>query len=91
MRYFMSLGIKESKEGLIALVALGAFIVEAGKDGFDLNDISSLVAKIFGDAKFRDLLEAGLKGSGAISEELKDLQGAEAVEIVAALVDALRK
>ena len=87
----MSLGIKESKEGLIALVALGAFIVEAGKDGFDLNDISSLVAKIFGDAKFRDLLEAGLKGSGAISEELKDLQGAEAVEIVAALVDALRK
>jgi hypothetical protein len=87
----MSLGIKESKESLIALVSLGAFLVEAGKDGFDLNDLTGLVGKIFSDAKFRDLLEAGVKGSGEIAAELKDLSGAEAVELVAALVDALRK
>jgi hypothetical protein len=83
--------VHESKEAIVALVVLGSYVAKAGKDGFDLSDLTDLVAKLFNDAKFRELLEAGVKGSGEIPEELKDLSGAEAVELVAALVDALRK
>ena len=86
----MSEGIKESKELLLSLISLGAFVVNAGKDGYDLADLGSFAAKIFADSKFRELLEAGVKNIDLVPAELKDVSGEEAVELIAAIVDALR-
>lgn len=83
--------VHESKEALLALVALGKCVSEAAKDGIGLEDLGSLISKFVSDEKFRGLLEAGVAGISAIPEELKDIDGAEAIELVAALVDALRR
>ena len=83
--------VHESKEALLALVALGKCVASLASDGLDLSDLGALVSKFVADEKFRGLLEAGVAGISAIPEELKDIDGAEAIELVAALVDALRK
>lgn len=83
--------VKESKEAILAVVSLGKYVSSLAADGLDLSDLGSLVAKFVGDAKFREALEAGVKGIDKVPEELKELDGSEAVELVAAIVDAIRK
>ena len=82
--------VHESKEALIALVALGKCVANLAADGLDLSDLGGLISKFVADQKFRELLEAGVAGMSAIPDELKDIEGAEAVELVAAIIDALR-
>jgi hypothetical protein len=83
--------VHESKEALVSLIVLGKYAASLAADGLDFSDLGSLVAKIVSDAKFREVLEAGVKGLDRIPEELKDLKPEEALELVAAIVDALRK
>jgi hypothetical protein len=82
--------VHESKEALVGLVVLGKCVASLAADGLDFSDLGSLVAKFVADEKFREVLEAGVKGLDKVPEELKDLEGSEAVELVAAIVDALR-
>jgi hypothetical protein len=83
--------VQESKEALIGLVVLGKYVASLAADGLDFSDLGSLVAKFVADAKFREVLEAGVEGLDKVPEELKDIEGSEALELVAALVDVLRK
>lgn len=87
----MSEGIKETKEALLALVSLGKYVASLGADGFDLSDVGSLITKLVVDDKFKELLAAGVKGSETVPAELSQLDISESLELVALLVDVLRK
>ena len=79
------LDVKETKEILIAAVALTKVIREYAKDGLDLSDGMAFVSKLFSDEVFRGkLVEAG-KGADKAIDELKDISFDEVVELVLAL------
>lgn len=83
--------VHESKEALVSLIVLGKYVSSLAADGLDFGDLGSLVAKFVSDSKFREVLEAGVKGLDGIPAELKDMKPEEALELVAAIVEALRK
>lgn len=85
------LGIEETKEALVALIELGLEVVALSKDGIDLSDAVALGSKIVSDEKFRDKLVKGVKGSDKVLGELKDIEAAEAVELLGAVYAALQK
>jgi hypothetical protein len=91
MRYFMSQGIVQSKEAIVALIVLGKFVAERAKDGLDLSDAVELVKKFVMDEEFKGVLEAGVKGLDAIPSELSDIELQEAVELIGLIVGALKK
>lgn len=83
-------GVKELKDSLIAIVALGKAVAEAGKGGFDLGDLGSLVSKFVSDEAFRGKLDAGVKGIEQVGVELSDIDAAEALEVITAVLVELR-
>jgi hypothetical protein len=76
--------VKETKEALAAIIHLALELKKLGADGYDLSDAASLGAKFVGDGVFRAKVVSGVQGAGAILEEIKDLSGAEAVELLGA-------
>ena len=84
-------GIEETKEALVALIELGLEIVSLSKDGLDFTDAVALGSKIVSDEKFRDKLVRGVKGADKVLGELKDIEPAEAVELLGAVYAALQK
>ena len=79
----MSIGIKETKEVLLGLEAVG---VKASvlKDGFQLADIPVLVGVV------SPLIDA-LKGINLVDDEIKDLDQAELAELGAAALGTIKK
>ena len=71
--------IKETKEVLIAVNALVLLVVKQLKDGFQIEDLAPVLAKVFTDNK--DLLDA-IKGIDQVMLELKDLSFEEILELV---------
>lgn len=82
--------VKESKEAVIALVALGKVVAGLAKDGLDLSDAVALGSKIVADEAFRAKLLAGVAGLDKIVPELKDIAASEAIDLVEAIVHELR-
>jgi len=78
-------GVKETKEGAVALIALGVYVVELSKDGLDISDAMALAARYQTDPVFAGKLRAGIEGYDKIALELKDLSVAEGVELVSAI------
>lgn len=76
--------IKETKEALIAIIDLALEAKKLGADGFDLSDVAALGAKFIGDEDFRKKVLDGIKGAGSILDEVKDLSGAEVVQLLGA-------
>jgi hypothetical protein len=87
----MSQGIVQSKEAIVALIALGKFVAIRASNGLDLSDAVALVEKFVMDAEFKGVLEAGVKGLDAIPSELGDIELQEAVELIGLIVSALKK
>lgn len=83
--------VKESKEALIALVALGKAVAAAAKDGLDLSDALALGTKFVSDDKFRSAIVEGVKGLEKIGPELKDLAASEALDLLGAIYEELKK
>jgi hypothetical protein len=83
--------VKESKEALVALVVLGKAVAAAAKDGLDLSDALALGTKFVSDDKFRVAVVEGIKGLEKIGPELKDLAASEALELIGAIYDELKK
>jgi len=80
-------GIKEIKEVLIALEAMGIIGMKIANDKkVDLADIPHVVSIL---KKF-DMLEEAVKGSDKILEEFKDLDESEVVELVTMLFSLVR-
>jgi hypothetical protein len=83
--------VKESKEALVAMVVLGKAVAAAAKDGLDLSDALALGTKFVSDDKFRVAVVEGIKGLEKIGPELKDLAASEALELIGAIYDELKK
>jgi len=85
------LGIKETKEVLVAGIALTKVIRGYAKDGLDLADGAAFASKLFSDEAFRNmLLEAG-KGADKTLDEMKDISFDEVVELILAVKTELSK
>ena len=82
--------IKESKEAIIGLVTLGAFVAKRAKDGIDLGDAGALFQALVGDPVFREKVVGAAKGAELIPAELADLSFEEGIELSLTLVNALR-
>lgn len=83
--------VKESKEALVALVVLGKAVAELAKDGLDLSDGLALGSKFIADEKFRGALVEGIKGLDKVVPELKDIAASEALELLGAIYEELKK
>jgi hypothetical protein len=83
--------IKESKEALVALVVLGKAVAELAKDGLDLSDGLALGSKFIADEKFRAAVVEGIKGIDKVGPELKDIAASEALELLGAIYEELKK
>lgn len=82
--------IKESKEAVIALVALGKVVAKLAADGLDMSDAVALGSKLISDADFRGKLTAGLQGLDKVVPELKDIAASEALELIEAIVHEIK-
>jgi hypothetical protein len=83
--------VKESKEALVALVVLGKAVAELAKDGLDLSDGLALGSKFIADEKFRAAIVEGIKGIDKVGPELKDIAASEALELLGAIYEELKK
>lgn len=83
-------GVKETKEGLVAVVKLGKFVAERLKDGVDLGDLSAVVAKL-GDEQFKAVVMAGIEGIDKVPAEMGELDLADGLELAMVLPDLLRE
>lgn len=83
--------IKETKEALAAVMAVGGFVCVRLKDGADFSDLGALVTKLVMDEQFRGLIEEAAKGYDKIPSEIKDLDIAEAMELVQGVLAAFKK
>ena len=81
-------GVKETKEALMAVMLVGAFVTERLKDGVDLSDLGAMLEKLKDD-EFKNIVDAGIKGSDQIGEEIGDLSLAEGLELASALIPEL--
>jgi hypothetical protein len=82
--------IKESKELIIALVKLGKLAAKQLGDGVDLSDAVA-IAKAFADEEFRKAIVEGFSGLQNIPAEAKDIDSAEAIELIGLLYSELQK
>jgi len=83
--------VKESKEALVALVVLGKAVADLAKDGLDLSDGLALGSKFIADEKFRSAIVEGVKGLEKVGPELKDIAASEALELLGAIYEELKK
>lgn len=77
------LGIKETKEALIALGALAVVCRKAfGAAGGDFGKLpAALTVAIMGDAAAMAAIKEGYEGANQIVPEMKDLDGPEMIEL----------
>jgi urease gamma subunit len=84
-------GIKETKEAVVAVAMLTAFVMEAGKDGYGLDDAIEFAKKLVLDPKFKEVLKAANAGKEHIASELADVGFAEGVELLMVVLPELQK
>lgn len=80
--------VKETKEGILALVILGKFVAERLKDGIQMEDAAALVAKL-GDEAFKAKVMAGIEGLDKIPDEVKNMKLADLLELAQVLPEIL--
>ncbi len=85
----VELGVKETKEAILALVILGKFVAERLKDGAQLDDALALGTKLVGDAEFKAVVLAGVEGIDKVPAEIKDLSMVDALELAQVLPQIL--
>lgn len=81
------LTVKESKEFLEGLGLLGAKGVAIAKGGLGVDDIPHVVSL----AKDFEVLQKAVEGINLVDDELKNLDEAEAIELVACLFGVIKK
>jgi hypothetical protein len=74
-------GVKETKEAIMGLIVLGAFVAERAKDGLKMDDVTAAIAKFMTDAEFKAQLTAAVDGIDKIPAEIKDMNLAEIFEL----------
>lgn len=84
-----NVGVKETKEAILALVILGKFVADRAKDGVQLDDALALAQKFAADEAFKAKVMAGVEGLDKIPAEVKDLKLAELLELAQVLPEVL--
>lgn len=82
-------GVKETREGILALVVLGKFVADRLKDGVQLDDALALGQKLIADPKFKDVIAAGVQGADQIPKEVSELDLADGLELAKVIPDIL--
>lgn len=82
-------GVKETKEGLIALVALGAFVASRLKDGVQMDDAVALAQKLIADEAFKAKVMAGVEGLDKSVLEIKELDLQDGLELLKVVPDLI--
>lgn len=75
-------GIQETKEGLLAVLALALILTKQFKDGAQVTDASELYEKIFKNEEVKAKMLAAYEGYDKIPEEVKDIDYKEAIELL---------
>lgn len=85
------IGLKETKEIIVAVKALAIDVIEGVKDGISMDDLTILF-------KNMDKMKVAMEGVGEVGAEMKDLDMLEIKELVAegmdlvfAIIEALKK
>lgn len=86
----MHKGIKETQEALLAIAAVGKFVVDRMKDGVDLDDAVALAGKLANDPEFVSVIKAGVEGIKDVPEELGDLSFIEMFQLAQIVPDLLK-
>lgn len=82
------LGIKETKELGVAMIAAGFFAFERLSDGVDLADLKAAWEK-FKDERFLGKIKDGAEGISLVSAEVKDADAGELVDLAKALIEEI--
>jgi hypothetical protein len=84
-------GIKETKEAVLGVMALGFYVAKLAKDGIQMADAGALLAKLQGDAEFAAKLKAAYEGIEQVPAEIKDITVAEGIELAMEIIPAAIK
>lgn len=87
----MSEGVKELKEALVGVQELALVLVPILKDGVQVSDAPALWAALGSNEELKQKLFAAWEGVSKVPDEAKDLDMAEAMELVALEVSYLPK
>lgn len=87
----MSVGIKETKEILIAGNEVGVLAVTRLKDGFQFDDFAAFYTAFVNDPEFKAKLQAGWENMGDVPAEIKDIDLVEGGELAVTQVSYLPK
>ncbi len=74
-------GNKESKEALIATNEIALFLAERLKDGIGFDDAAAVWDKLRNDEDFKAKLQAGYDKIKEVSNEMKDIDLGEGIEL----------
>ena len=81
--------IKETKEAILGVVALGVYITKRAKDGFDVNDATDFVQKLLVDAEFKAKLTEAVDGIDKVPEEIKNISFVQVLELASILPEVV--
>lgn len=91
------LGIKETKEALVAGFEVGLLATKRFKDGLQVEDFAAFYEKFTQDEEFKAIVKAGYDNAKAIPAEVADVDLMEGVELsvvaikyVPKFIDALK-
>jgi len=82
--------MKETKELAVGLVAIAALLASTFKDGVQVADIGTILAKIEADEALKAKLVAAYADIELVKEETKDVTPGEVLEVIAALVPEIQ-
>ena len=82
-------GVKETKEALVGAMSLGLFLYSKFKDGVQMNDFASILAKFEQDPEFKAKIVAAYEDAEKINLELTDITFSEGIELASALLSEL--
>ena len=84
-------GIKEMKELIEAVMEVGLVIVEEFSDGVQLSDAWSIISRLKDSGRYREAIGKAYDGAGKIPDELKDVDGEEAIDLAMTMLPYLPK
>jgi hypothetical protein len=81
--------VKETKEAILALVVLGAFVADRLKDGVQLDDAMALGGKLASDPEFKAKVMAGIDGMDKVPDEVSEIDLQDLIELAKVIPDVL--
>ena len=82
-------GIQETKEALICVNRLTLLLLKHFKDGMQMNDALSIAKEMLENEELRNTLSQAVEGCSKIPSEIKDISGAEGLELAKAQIDMI--